>query len=149
MDNAGDRERPETTLTVWQKTWPLATILAGALALRAALLGWDVVPFDADEGIVALMARHIVQGEHPLFFYGQHYMGSLDAYLIAGVFAVTGESVLAMRVVQTALFVALVLTSYGVALRMAGRRTAIMANQTSRAIIPIREPVKMSLSCGI
>jgi 4-amino-4-deoxy-L-arabinose transferase-like glycosyltransferase len=60
-----------------------------------------------------------------LFFYGQHYMGSLDAYLIAGVFAVTGESVLAMRVVQTALFVALVLTSYGVALRMAGRRTAM------------------------
>jgi hypothetical protein len=59
------------------KSWPLAVVLAGALVLRAALLAWDVIPFDADEAIVALMARHILRGARPCFFYGQQSMGSL------------------------------------------------------------------------
>ena len=125
MVNVDDREHMHgRILTVWKQSWPLVAILAGALALRAALLAYDVVPFDADEAIVALMARHILQGDRPLFFYGQHYMGSLDAYLISGVFAVAGESVLAVRFVQTVLFVATVLTSYAAVARFADRRTA-------------------------
>ena len=28
---------------------------------------------DADEAIVGLMARHILNGEHTAFYYGQHY----------------------------------------------------------------------------
>jgi hypothetical protein len=38
-----------------------------------------VLPFNSDEAIVGLMARHMLQGERPLFFYGQAYLGSLDA----------------------------------------------------------------------
>jgi len=29
------------------------------------------MPFDSDEAILLLMARHILQGERPLFFYGE------------------------------------------------------------------------------
>ncbi len=65
----------------------LFSILGAALAWKAALLVLDCVPFNADEAVVALMARHILQGERPIFFYGQAYMGSLDAYLVAGFFA--------------------------------------------------------------
>ncbi len=37
-----------------------------------------------DDGIVALMALHILSGkEIPLVFYGQHYMGTLDAMVAA------------------------------------------------------------------
>ena len=43
----------------------------------------DITPFNADEAIVALMARHINQGNIPVFFYGQAYMGSLDAMLVS------------------------------------------------------------------
>lgn len=67
------------------------------------------VPFNSDEAVVGLMARHILQGERPGFFYGQAYMGSLDAWLNALGFAVLGESVRTMRLVQTCLWVLLVL----------------------------------------
>jgi len=53
---------------------------------------------------VALMAKHILQGEHPLFFYGQAYMGSLDALLVAGGFALFGAQVWVVRAVQALLF---------------------------------------------
>ena len=54
----------------WRDTWRLAVVLAGAIALKAVLLALDIVPFNADEAVVALMARHILQGERPWFFYG-------------------------------------------------------------------------------
>ena len=50
------------------------------------------------------MARHILQGERPLFFYGQAYMGSLDAYLVAAGFWAFGQQVLVIRVVQALLY---------------------------------------------
>jgi 4-amino-4-deoxy-L-arabinose transferase-like glycosyltransferase len=95
----------------------LILILLGAMALKISLLALDAVPFNADEAIVALMARHIRQGERPWFFYGQAYMGSLDAHLVAGAFSLIGESVLAVRVVQIILFAGTLLTSYVVARR--------------------------------
>ncbi len=107
--------------------WPLVVILTGAVALKAVLLAFDAVPFNADEAVVALMARHILQGERPWFFYGQTYMGTLDAYLVAGVFRVFGEQMLAIRLVQVALFAATLVTGYPVVLRFTGaRRTAVL-----------------------
>jgi 4-amino-4-deoxy-L-arabinose transferase-like glycosyltransferase len=105
----------------------LILILLGAMALKGLLLALDAVPFNADEAIVALMARHIRQGERPWFFYGQAYMGSLDAYLIAGAFSLIGESVLAVRIVQMILFAGTLLTSYVVARRFTGSaRTGLL-----------------------
>jgi 4-amino-4-deoxy-L-arabinose transferase-like glycosyltransferase len=68
------------------------------------------IPFNSDEAIVALMARHILNGERPLFFYGQAYMGSLDAWLIAAGFMIFGAHVWVIRLMQLLLYV-LVLAS--------------------------------------
>lgn len=89
--------------------WVALTLAAG---LKAVILALDVVPFNADEAVVALMARHILQGERPVFFYGQAYLGSLDAWLIAGAFLLFGQTVLAIRVVQAALYLGTVATTY-------------------------------------
>jgi hypothetical protein len=75
----------------------------------------DVIPFNSDEAIVALMARHILQGELPVFFYGQVYMGSLDAFMVAGGFALFGQQVWVIRVVQTVLFALVMWTTAWVA----------------------------------
>ena len=69
------------------------------------------MPFNADEAIVALMARHILQGARPVFFYGQAYMGSLDAWLVAGFFRLIGEQVAAIRLVQTLLYLGFLLAT--------------------------------------
>ncbi len=91
--------------------WVALTLLAGA-GLRAWLIlgGW--APFNADEAIVGLMARHILQGARPVFFYGQAYMGSLDAFLIAGGFWLFGEYVWVIRLIQSLLFGGFLFTSY-------------------------------------
>ena len=95
------------------KRWTaLLAALAVAVTLKAGLLYADVVPFNADEAVVGLMARHILHGARPIFFYGQVYLGSLDAWLIAGAFALFGESVLAIRLVQVALYLGTIVTTY-------------------------------------
>lgn len=81
------------------------------LALKAALLIGERVPFNADEAVVALMARHILAGARPVFFYGQAYMGSLDAWLVAGGFAMFGQQVWVIRLVQALLYAGVLLTT--------------------------------------
>jgi hypothetical protein len=98
--------------------WPLIAALGVSVLLRAALWIAQVVPFNSDEAVVALMARHILQGARPVFFYGQAYMGSLDAWLAAGAFALLGESVAAVRAVQAALYLGTLITTYALALKV-------------------------------
>jgi 4-amino-4-deoxy-L-arabinose transferase-like glycosyltransferase len=102
----------------------LGGVLAATALARAALLWSGAVSFHADEAVVALMARHILQGERPTFFYGQAYMGSLDAWLIAFGFRLLGESVLTVRIVQSALYLLVVAVGFLVAWRLS-RRAAL------------------------
>jgi len=83
--------------------------------LKVSLIFTKAVPFNSDEAIVALMARHILQGERPIFFYGQAYMGSLDAWLVAGAFRIFGEQVFSIRIVQIGLYVLFLLTTWLIA----------------------------------
>ncbi len=108
---------------------PIIVIVVLAIALRVALLAANVVPFDSDEAVVALMAKHILQnGERPIFFYGQPYSGALDAYLTAGVYALMGPGVLGGRLVQMALFALYVVMVYLLAGRVTGSRWAASAS---------------------
>lgn len=87
-----------------------------ALILAAGLKTWLIIgewaPFNADEAVVALMARHILRGELPVFFYGQAYMGSLDACLIASGFWLFGEQVWVIRLVQSLLYLGFLMTTF-------------------------------------
>lgn len=82
-----------------------------AAAWKMIFIFWDVIPFNSDEAIVGLMARHILMGEQPVFFYGQAYMGSLDAFLVAAGFALFGQQVWVIRVVQLLLYLGTVATT--------------------------------------
>ena len=75
-----------------------------AAVLKCALLLTGRIPFNSDEAIVALMARHINQGILPNFFYGQAYMGSMDAILVALGFRIFGQYIWVIRAVQTSCF---------------------------------------------
>lgn len=101
-----------------------------AILYKMIWLAAGAVPFNGDEAIVALMARHILQGERPVFFYGQAYLGATDAWLVALSFAIFGESVTAIRLVHVALFAGVVFTTYLLAKRFMqtewGARTAML-----------------------
>lgn len=96
-----------------KRIYPLviAGLVLAAAAWKLVFLLKGVVPFNSDEAIVALMARHILQGERPVFFYGQAYMGSLDAFLVAGGFQLFGQHVWVIRLVQAMLYMGIVLTT--------------------------------------
>ena len=95
---------------------PVAVGILGAMLLAALLKFWlvtkGVLPFNSDEAIVALMARHILEGAKPIFFYGQAYMGSLDAWLVAGGFWIFGQQVWVIRLIQGCLYLGVLLSTY-------------------------------------
>lgn len=99
----------------------LVLIVAGLVKL--ILMITNSVPFNADEAVVGLMARHILAGERPIFYWGQAYMGSLDAYLIAIGFLLFGAQVWVIRLVQTILFLGTVWTTVLLGARIYGSYT--------------------------
>jgi 4-amino-4-deoxy-L-arabinose transferase-like glycosyltransferase len=88
-----------------------------AILYKVIWLAAGAVPFNGDEAIVALMARHILRGERPVFFYGQAYLGATDAWLVAASFSIFGENIFAVRVVHIVLFAGVVFTTYLLARR--------------------------------
>jgi len=92
------------------RTWLIVILLVSA-AWKIVLLALDVVPLNSDEAIVGLMARHILLGERPIFFYGQSYMGSLDAILVALGFRLLGEAAWVIRLVQGLLYLGVLSTT--------------------------------------
>jgi hypothetical protein len=92
--------------------WALILIAAGVL-IRLGLLLLDWPGTDSDEGTMGLMALHIAgRGDFPFFFYGQTYMGALQAYLGAVFFTLFGSSVFTLRLGLLLLFTLFLVTMY-------------------------------------
>jgi 4-amino-4-deoxy-L-arabinose transferase-like glycosyltransferase len=124
-------------------------ILITALIWRGLILASGGVSFHSDEAIVGLMARHINQGQPiPTFFYGQAYMGSLDALLVAGMFRLAGESVLSIRLVQSLLYAGTLLTTLALALRLTGSRTVALLAGLLIALPPVALTLYTTVSLG-
>src|SRR5689334_21286090 len=70
--------------------FPLALAIVLTLLLRVALVVHTHAMIDGDEALLGIQAERILQGQYPTYFYAQPYMGSLEAYLAAALFAVFG-----------------------------------------------------------
>ncbi len=113
-------------------------LLAGLVVFRAfPFVWWPSTHFDSDQAIVGLMAKHISEGRaFPLYFYGQHYMLAVEAYLAAPVMAVIGATVTALKLPLVAINIAAVLLLARAAVRDAGL-TPLMA---AVAALPLALP---------
>jgi hypothetical protein len=80
---------------------PLWVCLLVALVVRIWLMVHTHGVIDGDEALVGIQAEHILHGELPVYFYGQAYMGSLEAYFVAFLFAIAGPSVWTLRIEPT------------------------------------------------
>jgi hypothetical protein len=68
---------------------------------------------NSDEGTMGVMAINILKyGEHPVVYYGQDYMGVLQAYLGASIFQFLGSSVFGLRLGMVILYAAFLLCIY-------------------------------------
>ncbi|GHO85414.1 hypothetical protein [Dictyobacter formicarum] len=94
-------------------------IIFFAVGLRVLLVALNWPPTNSDEGTMAVMATNIAyHGERPLIYYGQDYMGVIEAYLGALFYQITGgPSIAALRLgvivlVGLFFFVMYLLTSF-------------------------------------
>ncbi|GHO50157.1 hypothetical protein [Ktedonospora formicarum] len=88
-------------------------LIAWAVILRIWLvqMGWPQM--DSDEATMGLMALHIWhKQDFPVFFYGQGYMGALEAYLGAALFSFFGPTLFALRLGLILLFALFLLGMY-------------------------------------
>ena len=111
----------------WRRGLAFIVPFVAAVLLKAVLIPTSAIPLDSDEAIPMLMAKHILAGERPLFWYGEDYGGSLDSFLIAGAYSLLGVSVSAARVVQSLEYLGAILFTYLLARRIIHNRFAALA----------------------
>ncbi|MFG2106948.1 DUF423 domain-containing protein [Micromonospora chersina] len=126
---AGVRQEPrEATRPRTPRRTRLPALLAllvglAGIGYRLALLLADAPPTNSDEATMGLAALHIARGEgFPVWFYGQAYMGTLEAYLAAPLVALAGPSVLVLRLPTLALYALFLALSWRLTRRLGGDR---------------------------
>ncbi len=107
--------------------WWLLGALALGLAVRLGVLAGPQGELDADEAVVGLMARHIAfNGELPVFYYGQTYLGSLEALTAAPLFLAFNSSGVLLKLVPLAYSLGFLVLSALVARRLFGEGPAVL-----------------------
>jgi 4-amino-4-deoxy-L-arabinose transferase-like glycosyltransferase len=109
--------------------WPLALVAGAAvagIALRLFTLTSGLRILDADEPVWGLIARHVLDGEFSVFFWGQAYGGTQEAVLTAGVFALTGSGTLTLRIVPIALTAIAAILVWRIGRRTVGEPAAML-----------------------
>lgn len=97
-------------------TLAAAGIVVVACSLRLTFMALHWPALTADEAIMDLMARHIAyQGAHPIFYWGQHYMGALQAYLGAAAIRLFGSSAFSVRLGTLLMYALYLVCVYGLA----------------------------------
>lgn len=124
----------------------LPVLTAAVLKLAVILTGR--VPFNADEAVVALMARHIKAGEFPIFFYGQAYMGSLDAAVISIGFRLFGEHIWVIRALQAVLYLGTVGCTAELGKKITHSRTVGLIAGLLAAVPPVNVVLYTTVTLG-
>ena len=76
-----------------------AAIAIFLVLVRCFVTAWyEGFDFDSDQAIVGLMAKHLSElRTFPLFFYGQHYMLAVEAWLAAPLFWLAPATVTTLK----------------------------------------------------
>jgi hypothetical protein len=101
-------------------------IIAFAIGLRIYLTAKGWPGSDSDEGTMGLEAMHIAfRGEHPIFLYGQNYMGTIEAYIGALLFRIFGVSLFVLRLSMMLLFTTFLISMYCLTSILYSKRLAL------------------------
>ncbi len=89
------------------------------LGYRLALVLLTVPGSNSDEATFGLAAMHIAERRGlPIFLYGQHYMGTVESYLAAPLFALFGANWVLLRLPLLLLYAAFVYLVYRLTRRL-------------------------------
>lgn len=81
-----------------KETFYVLVLILMATLLRLILIYFNWPTTNSDEGNMGIVARHVAyNGEWPIFFYGNLYLGPLEGYLAAPLFHLFGSSTFVLR----------------------------------------------------
>jgi hypothetical protein len=111
------------------RTCAVAVVLAGLFVLLRVPIALSPALAETyyDEALTGLMSLDILRGIPQVFYWGQPYLGAVDAYLAAGAFYVFGPSTLALRWGTAWLSVLSVWAAWRIGRRIAGEDWGIVA----------------------
>ncbi len=126
------RRLPAWRLPAWgraDRAGRTALVLgAFGVCYRLVLVTFHAPPTNSDEATMGLAALHIAEGRHfPVFFYGQHYMGVLEAYLAAPLVWLAGPHTLALRLPVLAMYPVFLWAVYRLARRLYSPGLAVLS----------------------
>jgi 4-amino-4-deoxy-L-arabinose transferase-like glycosyltransferase len=112
--------------------------LGALLGLFALLLGLHLAAprLDSDQAVTGLMGIHILRGELPIFFWGQHHAGVPESYGAAVTFFVLGVSRATLSLVPALAAVGLVLALYRTGCVLFGRGAGLLAIVFATVVSP-------------
>lgn len=88
-------------------------ILVLNACMRLSLIAHNWPLTNSDEDTLGLMALHIAyHGQFPIFFYGQSFLGPLEAYVGAAIFLLSGPTVFSLRLGMILLFTLFLVSMY-------------------------------------
>src|SRR5258707_10734470 len=105
-----------------------SALIAWSVAFRLILLLLNYPEVNSDEGTMGIEAMHIAfQGQHPIYLYGQDYMGVLEAYLAAPLFRLFGVSAFTLRLSMLVMFALFLLAMYWLGSLLYSKRLALVS----------------------
>ncbi|MFO0973978.1 MAG: hypothetical protein U1A27_11145 [Phycisphaerae bacterium] len=124
-------------------------LFAAALLARWPLISQGQTLLHPDEAVVGVMAQDIAAGRHyPIYFYGQRYMGALEAYVVAALLAVCDRPIVALRMAPALFFAALVAVQSRMVGRWFGRWAGLLAGGVLIAAPPMMAQWSISARGG-
>ena len=122
-----NRSAQEESLRFSSVLFLIFTIFVAAIIRIDFLVASNFI-IDSDEAIVGLMAKHIVEGaEVPVFYYGQHYMGSFEPFILSLFFRIFGFQPWLIKIVPLIFSLLLIPVMFGIGFAIKGNRTAKLA----------------------
>src|SRR4030095_12249504 len=79
------------------RDWPLGPVLVVAALVRLLLLRFPRLWYD--EATTGFLGLAVLNGELPVYFFGQPFMGALDGYLAAPLYWLFGVSARTLELV--------------------------------------------------
>jgi hypothetical protein len=102
-------------------------IISLSVLFRVILLALHFPETNSDEGKMGIAGMHIAfEGQHPLYHYGQDYLGVLEAYIAAPIFRLFGVSVFTLRIGMLILFMLFMISMYWLTCLLYSKRLALV-----------------------
>jgi 4-amino-4-deoxy-L-arabinose transferase-like glycosyltransferase len=102
-------------------------IITLSVLFRTILVMFHFPEVNSDEGKMALAGMHIAfLGQHPIYDYGQDYLGVLEAYIAAPFFRLFGVSDITLRIGMLIMFALFMIVMYWLASLLYSKRLALV-----------------------